>query len=359
RRSGRLRDRDDRHAVRGSTPAALRRARRPLDPGLLVGRGGALRPGDARVPRIPDPDRAARQRDALRAERAPADRADLDLRHRERLADPVRPGLRALHLLPPAHARHLHAGDRLRRRGPRLDLELQLAGLADRGRRPAPGPARPARPGTRGDRGGRCAATERFALTRNAASSAPRTAPKRLRRGHALKARLRIGEKGAVELDGRVEERHRGRSYALLRTPAALLLGVDELRELPESHQVLFAGDLARIAFSELVSLIVHGRISGVLRVYGSSAARTVVFSAGEVRGAYSDRVSERLGEIAVRLGMIKREDMEELVTPVGDPRRAGRLAVERRLLSERNLWKAVQEHVTTVFQAILLETRG
>jgi hypothetical protein len=32
---------------------------------------------------------------------------------------------------------------------------------------------------------------------------------------------------------------------------------------------------------------------------------------------------------------------------------------VERRLLSERDLWKAVQEHVTTVFQAILLETRG
>src|SRR4029453_12269865 len=164
---------------------------------------------------------------------------------------------------------------------------------------------------------------------------------------------------GAVELEGRADERLRGRSYVLLRTPPALLLGIDELRELPEQHAVVFAGDLARIAFPELVSVIVHGRISGVLRVYGSSATRTVVFSAGEVRGAYSDRVSERLGEIAVRLGMIKREDMEELAIPVGDARRAGRLAIERRLLSERNLWKAVQEHVTTVFQAILLETRG
>jgi hypothetical protein len=174
-----------------------------------------------------------------------------------------------------------------------------------------------------------------------------------------VKSRLRIAEQGAVELDGRIDGSHRGRSYALLRTPAALLLGVDELHELPEQHAVIFAGDLARIAFPELVSVIAHGRQSGVLRVYGSSATRTIVFSAGEVRGAYSDRVSERLGEIAVRLGMIKREDMEELATPVGDPRRAGRLAVERRLLSERDLWKAVQEHVTTVFQAILLETRG
>jgi hypothetical protein len=121
----------------------------------------------------------------------------------------------------------------------------------------------------------------------------------------------------------------------------------------------VLAGDLARIAFPELVNLIAHGRISGVLRVYGSSATRTVVFSAGEVRGAYSDRQSERLGEIAVRMGMIKREDMDKVVLAHRDPRRAGRFAVEARLLSERDLWKAVQEHVTTVFQAILLETRG
>jgi hypothetical protein len=175
-----------------------------------------------------------------------------------------------------------------------------------------------------------------------------------------LKARLRISESGSVEAEGAIDERHRGRCYALLNSPGALLLGVEEARDLPERHAVVLAGDLARLAFPELVSLIVHGRQSGVLRVYGGSGAtRTVVFSAGEVRGACSDRVSERLGEIAVRMGMIKREDVEKLTVPVGDPRRVGRMAVERRLLSERDLWKAVQEHVTTVFQAILLETRG
>jgi hypothetical protein len=174
-----------------------------------------------------------------------------------------------------------------------------------------------------------------------------------------LKARLRVTENGSVEAEGRLEERHHGRSYALLQSPGALLIGVDESRELPERHAVVLAGDLARLAFPELVSLIVHGRQSGVLRVYGSSATRTVVFSQGEVRGAYSDRVSERLGEIAVRMGMMKREDMEGLAVPIGDPRRVGRIAVERRLLSERDLWKVVQEHVTTVFQVILLETRG
>ena len=174
-----------------------------------------------------------------------------------------------------------------------------------------------------------------------------------------MSARLRISESGAIEAEGRLDERHRGRSFGLLHSPGALLIGVDESRELPDRHAVVLAGDLARLPFPELVSLIVHGRQSGVLRIYGSSATRTVVFAQGEVRGAYSDRVSERLGEIAVRLGMMKREDMEDLAVPIGDPRRVGRIAVERQLLSERDLWKAVQEHVTTVFQAILLETRG
>ncbi|TMA35658.1 MAG: hypothetical protein E6J87_02995 [Deltaproteobacteria bacterium] len=146
-------------------------ARRALDSGLLVGCGGALRLGDEGVPRVPAADRAARQRDALRAERAPADRSDLDLRHRERLADPLRSQRRAVHHLSPAHARHLHARDRLRRRGPRLDLELELAGLADRGRHAARAAARPARSGARGDRTRRCALVGAFALTRNAASS--------------------------------------------------------------------------------------------------------------------------------------------------------------------------------------------
>src|SRR5262245_6700597 len=84
----------------------------------------------------------------------------------------------------------------------------------------------------------------------------------------AVKARLRIDEDGGVAVDGRIDPRHHGRSFALLSSPAGLLLGVDDPRELPGDHGVVLAGDLAKIAFPEIVSLIVHGRHSGVLRVY-------------------------------------------------------------------------------------------
>ena len=174
-----------------------------------------------------------------------------------------------------------------------------------------------------------------------------------------MDAKVRIAADGSGRLDGNVDAAHRGRAYALLNAPEMLMLGVDEARFLPEDHAVILLGDLSRITFPEIVSLITQGRVSGVLRVYGRTATRTVVFGSGEVCGASSERVSERLGEVAVRMGSMKREDLDMVSREAGDPRRAGRLAVERGLMSERDLWNAVQEHVTTIFQAILLETQA
>ena len=73
-------------------------------------------------------------RGAVRAPRRPAQRHGVDLRHRERLADPLRAARGTIHGVPAADARHLYARDRLRRAGARLDLELERADLADRGR---------------------------------------------------------------------------------------------------------------------------------------------------------------------------------------------------------------------------------
>ena len=97
-----------------------------------------------------------------------------------------------------------------------------------------------------------------------------------------------------------------------------------------------------------------------MLRVATDSGTRRVLFAEGEVRGAVSERVGERLSEILVRMGSVKRDEMEALCEEAGDPRagRAGSRSA-RGLCSERDLWNAVQEHVTTIFQAILLESQG
>lgn len=170
---------------------------------------------------------------------------------------------------------------------------------------------------------------------------------------------LDIGRGGAVRLDEASAERLSERRYALVATPEALLVGVVSDGVAAPAGRVVLVGDLSRIAFSEVVSLIAHTRTSGVLRVDGDSATRTVIFSEGEVRGASSERIGERLGETAVRMGLLKADQLDELSERGESGRRAGREMIERDFLSERDLWNAIQEHVTTIFQAILLEPRG
>lgn len=183
--------------------------------------------------------------------------------------------------------------------------------------------------------------------------------PNEILGGNGVPGWLRVSEKGEVHVDGATQERFAGRGLALLDGPGGLLLGMDDFTKAPFASKALLIGDLGQVGFPDIVSLIAQARLTGVLAVSGSAATRAVLFDGGEVRGAASERVGERLSEVIVRMGLIKSDPMAELMSEAGVGRRAGRLAVERGLLTERDLWNAVQEHVTVIFQAVLLESGG
>jgi hypothetical protein len=122
---------------------------------------------------------------------------------------------------------------------------------------------------------------------------------------------------------------------------------------------VALVGDLSLLDFSDLLSLVVHARLSGVLRVATGCGDRTLTFDDGELRGVTSSRVGERLCEVMVRLGQLQAEVMEDLIERSVPGRRIGRIVVEQGLISERDLWDAIQEQVTSIFQAIMLAPEG
>jgi len=122
---------------------------------------------------------------------------------------------------------------------------------------------------------------------------------------------------------------------------------------------VRLIGDLSLLDLSDILNLIVHARMTGVLGVATASGDRTLTFDDGELRGTTSTRVGERLSEIMVRMSLLKPEVMEELVGNSAPGQRIGRLAVERGLMSERDLWEGMQEQVTVIFQAIMVESEG
>jgi hypothetical protein len=146
---------------------------------------------------------------------------------------------------------------------------------------------------------------------------------------------LRIQDDGTIGIDARAQEH-------LAAAPGPVVL----------------VGDLSLLDLSDILNLIVHARMSGVLGVATESGDRVLTFDDGELRGTSSTKVGERLSEVMVRMSLLKSEVMEELVDSCPG-QRIGRLAVERGLMTERDLWDVMQEQVTLIFQAIMLESEG
>lgn len=118
----------------------------------------------------------------------------------------------------------------------------------------------------------------------------------------------------------------------------------------------LLAGDLSAFPIADFVAFLHQSKLSGLLTVSAAGHDRVVAFRDGEVRGAHSDASGERLGDVAVRLGYLRAEQLPEAPGPA---RSVGSALVERGLLSAPELWKCLHEQVAAVFHAILLSREG
>lgn len=132
------------------------------------------------------------------------------------------------------------------------------------------------------------------------------------------------------------------------RTPAA---GGEAARP-----RCVLAGDLSGVTAADLVNFVHQARLSGVLTIVTGEAERTVVLAGGEVRAARSTAPGERLGEIALRLGLVGEEQVAA-VAGGGVP--VGKALVDAGHLGPADLWRCLHEQVTAVFQAMLLAREG
>src|SRR5512133_704587 len=114
----------------------------------------------------------------------------------------------------------------------------------------------------------------------------------------------------------------------------------------------VLAGDLSGFPIVDFVAFIHQSRVTGVLTVASDGAERSVTFKDGEVRGAESSVPGERLGEVAVRLGLATAPQLAAVQA-------SGRALVAKGVLSPNDLWKCVHEQVGEVFHAILLAREG
>ncbi|MBI5546960.1 MAG: DUF4388 domain-containing protein [Deltaproteobacteria bacterium] len=175
---------------------------------------------------------------------------------------------------------------------------------------------------------------------------------------------IRVEARGAVipeneAAQARLAERA-GRFY-LAPTSPDILLGVRApcVGGKAGTPRVVLAGDLSGVQLADLVAFLNQSRITGILRVVSPAGERAIVFKTGEVHGAASDDPADRIGEIAVRLGLVQRAQLERVLGANPPPGRVGRALVEAGHLQPHDLWRCLQHQVSEVFHAILLCTEG
>ncbi len=120
--------------------------------------------------------------------------------------------------------------------------------------------------------------------------------------------------------------------------------------------RVALAGDLSGFPIADFIAFAHQARLSGVLHVVNADAERAIAFKDGEVRSSRSTVVGERIGEVALKLGLVNEAQLEKAM---GGPRPLGKALVELGLLTSNDLWRCFHEQITAVFHAILLLPSG
>jgi hypothetical protein len=122
--------------------------------------------------------------------------------------------------------------------------------------------------------------------------------------------------------------------------------------------RVVLAGDCGTFALQDLIAFLGQARWTGVLRLSAPGNERLLTLKEGEVRSAASDSVSDRIGEVMVRLGFVTRPQLEQVLSDA-PPSRVGKAMVERGFLKAHDLYKCLQEQITEIFHGMMLAKDG
>jgi CheY-like chemotaxis protein len=131
----------------------------------------------------------------------------------------------------------------------------------------------------------------------------------------------------------------------------------DESRPPSPPPAELRAGLLAELPAPRLLALAARSRLGGRIDFQGD-AARTLYFEAGKVVGATSAAPQERIEEVALRLGLLTRDQHRAAVSVVASlaTRRAGVLLLERGYIKPNELTALVRRRTEEVLFGVFAD---
>ncbi len=120
-----------------------------------------------------------------------------------------------------------------------------------------------------------------------------------------------------------------------------------------------FVGALASLSVAEVLGFVCSSIRSGTLVVQGPVARRRIVFRDGQVVAATSTELSERLGPVMWRQGLITLEQLQEAEPKVSATAKLGRVLMDAGVLSAARLYRGMQLQVREILLGTFIESEG
>lgn len=181
-----------------------------------------------------------------------------------------------------------------------------------------------------------------------------------------------IAESVGIDADGRIRssanesarvQTRKGEWHAFDSSPnVTLLVRANTVEATAPDRRAVLSGDLSAIPTADLVTFLNQGRLTGVLLVRSDGIDRTLTFKDGKLCWGSSTDSSERIGEVAVRHGLIPRSALEKLAASpeLEEPgKKFGQKLVQLGLINGHQQWRALQLHVSEIFFSFLLKKAG
>ncbi|MCA9548010.1 MAG: DUF4388 domain-containing protein [Myxococcales bacterium] len=137
---------------------------------------------------------------------------------------------------------------------------------------------------------------------------------------------------------------------------------VDVSPSADEYHQpIILQGDIGAMGSTvEVINFVNSAQMTGNLVLLADGLRKAIYFQNGEVRGASSNRVEDRLGEIMYRFGALSRQSLDEAIEASRKRRRPlGNYLLDEGIITQADLYRYVRRQVEEIFYSTLLLKDG
>jgi hypothetical protein len=173
---------------------------------------------------------------------------------------------------------------------------------------------------------------------------------------------LRIDGTGTVHPVGRTasqELRQRSGEWRLSPSPREAMLmrrsAPDDVRVLKLAGEIRTPGGIC-----DVIALLQQSGWTGELAVYGDETLRSIYFDGGNVIGATTNVIEERLGETLYRFGVVTREQLEQAIKEASTSgKRLGEAAIDLDFVTPEELYPMMTRQVEEVFYRALQVSDG